>query len=290
LKPKPIQISVAPGLTLIGDSYGEAGWPVVFLHGGGQTRHSWRKSAEEFARQGFVAIVIDQRGHGDSDRAPDRRYNYAAYASDAAAVGRWVATIHGRKPAVVGASLGGLSALVATNLTPENAFAALVLVDVTPRMDPNGVAAVQGFMRAKALDGFVTVQEAADAIASYLPHRPKPKSLDGLRKNLRKGANGRYFWHWDPDFLNGPFPIEGGRDSVEEAAITAARRLQIPSLLVRGGSSELVRQEQADEYLALAKGAEFVDVAEARHMVAGDSNSVFTATVLDFLKRKLGPA
>jgi len=286
VKPKPFELAVAPGLRLIGDAYGEAGWPVVFLHGGGQTRHSWRKSAEELARQGFVAIVIDQRGHGDSDRAPDRRYNYAAYAGDAAAAGRWVARLHGCKPAVVGASLGGLSALVATNL-PRNPFSALVLVDVTPRMDPNGVAAVQGFMRARALEGFGSVQEAADAIASYLPHRPKPKSLDGLRKNLRKGANGRYFWHWDPDFLNGPFPIEGGRNGVEEAALAAARQLQIPSLLVRGASSELVRQDQADEYLGLARDAEFVDVAEARHMVAGDSNSVFTAAVLDFLKRKL---
>jgi pimeloyl-ACP methyl ester carboxylesterase len=287
VKPKPFEIAVAPDLTLIGDVYGETGWPVVFLHGGGQTRHSWRKSAEELARHGFVAVVVDQRGHGDSDRAPDRRYNYDAFANDAALIGRAVAGLHGRKPAVVGASLGGLSALIATSLPPENAFAALVLVDVTPRMDPNGVAAVQGFMRARASEGFATVQEAADAIASYLPHRPKPRSLDGLRKNLRKGANDRYFWHWDPDFLNGPFPIEGAREGIEAAGIAAAAGLAIPSLLVRGGSSELVRQEQADEYLGLAKDAEFVDVAEARHMVAGDSNSVFTAAVLDFLQRKL---
>jgi pimeloyl-ACP methyl ester carboxylesterase len=161
-----------------------------------------------------------------------------------------------------------------------------VLVDVTPRMDPNGVAAVQGFMRARADEGFATVEEAAAAIAAYLPHRPPPRSFDGLRKNLRKAADGRLYWHWDPAFLNGPHPIERDRRGVERRALAAAAALSIPSLLVRGENSELVRQEQADEYLAVARGSEFVDVKDARHMVAGDSNSVFTAAVLEFLNRQ----
>ena len=162
-----------------------------------------------------------------------------------------------------------------------------MLVDVTPRMNPDGIAAVQGFMRNKAEEGFATVEEAGEAIAAYLPHRPKPRSLDGLRKNLRKAANGRLYWHWDSAFLNGPHPIESERSNVEASALKAAAELAIPSLLVRGASSELVRQDQADEYLALAKGSEFVDVADARHMVAGDSNGIFTSAVVEFLMRKM---
>ena len=282
-----IEVEAAPGLRLVGDLYGEAGPPVLLLHGGGQTRHSWRRTAQALGAAGYRALPFDQRGHGDSGRAPDRRYSFFDYAQDARALAQVAARRFGARPAVVGASLGGLASLIASNLSAEPPFAALVLVDVTPRMEPSGVAAVQGFMRDRAADGFADVEEAAAAIAAYLPHRPKPKSLEGLRKNLRTGVDGRLYWHWDRDFLDGPVPIETRREEVEAAALAAARALAIPSLLVRGGSSELVGEAHAREFLSLAGGAEFADVAEARHMVAGDSNQVFTEAVLGFLRRRL---
>jgi pimeloyl-ACP methyl ester carboxylesterase len=288
VKHERITVETEPGLTLVGDIYGDHGPPVLLLHGGGQTRHSWRKTAETLAKAGFRAMPFDERGHGDSGRAPDRRYGFKDFGRDAHALAVAIEQRYGARPAAVGASLGGMASLIATHLPPANPIAALVLVDVTPRMDPQGVSAVQGFMRSKAKDGFANVDEAAAAIAAYLPHRPKPKSLDGLRKNLRKGADGRLYWHWDPDFLEGPFPIEQRREEVENDALAAAAALTVPSLLVRGASSELVREDQAQEYLALAKGSEFVDVADARHMVAGDSNSIFTAAVVAFLQRVMG--
>jgi pimeloyl-ACP methyl ester carboxylesterase len=287
LKRAAITIETEAGLPLVGDAYGDAGPPVLLLHGGGQTRHSWRRSAQALAEAGFRAFAFDQRGHGDSGRAPDRRYTFFDYAADAVALAGAIERRSGARPAVVGASLGGLAALIAADRGADPPFAALVLVDVVPRMAPAGVAAVQGFMRDRAADGFADVEEAAAAIAAYLPHRPRPRSLDGLRKNLRAGDDGRLYWHWDRDFLDGPFPVNHRRDAVEAAALEAAARLRIPSLLVRGGSSELVGEAEAEEYLALAKDAEFVDVAEARHMVAGDSNDAFTAAVLGFLSRRV---
>jgi pimeloyl-ACP methyl ester carboxylesterase len=287
VKHEHVEVETAPGLRLVGDVYGTDGPPVIFLHGGGQTRHSWRKTAEAFAKMGFRALPFDQRGHGDSGRAPDRRYTFLDYAADGRALAIWARRRFGGKPAAVGASLGGMCSLIASNSDDGNPFSALVLVDVVPRMARSGVAAVQGFMREKAAEGFGSVQDAADAIAAYLPHRPRPKSLDGLKKNLRHGADGRFYWHWDPDFITGPFKIETDRQIVEAMALDAAAALAVPSLLVRGSDSELVPQDRAEEYLSLAKGAEFVDVADARHMVAGDSNSAFTAAALDFLKRKL---
>jgi pimeloyl-ACP methyl ester carboxylesterase len=283
-----LHVDLPTGVRLEGDQYGAGGRPVILLHGGGQTRHSWRRTGEALAHAGFRALPFDQRGHGGSGRAADGRYTFFDFAADAHALGVEIGRRFGARPAVVGASLGGMSGLIATHLPPANPFAGLVLVDVTPRMDPKGVAAVQGFMRDRAADGFATPEEAAAAIAAYLPHRPKPKSLDGLRKNLRKAADGRYYWHWDPAFLGGPFPIETDREGVEQAALAAATALEVPSLLVRGQDSELVRQEQADEYLAAAKRSEFVDVKDARHMVAGDSNSIFTSAVLEFLTRRVG--
>ncbi len=281
-----LHVDLPSGVRLEGDVYGAGGRPVILLHGGGQTRHSWRRTGEKLGEAGFRALPFDQRGHGGSGRAADGRYTFFDFAADAHALGRDIRARYGAAPVLVGASLGGLSGLIATNLPPENPFSALVLVDVTPRMDPNGIAAVQGFMRERAAAGFATVEEAAAAIAAYLPHRPKPKSLDGLRKNLRKAADGRLYWHWDPAFLDGPHPIESDNLRVETEALAAAAAISVPSLLVRGDNSELVREEQAREYLAAAKGSEFVDVKDARHMVAGDSNSVFTAAVLDFLQRR----
>ena len=287
MKPTPFSVETVPGLRLVGDIFGASGRPVMLLHGGGQTRHSWRKTAEALAKAGFRAVPMDQRGHGDSARAPDQRYTFFDFARDGWAVALDLTERFGEKPAVVGASLGGLSSLIGSQIMGDNPYAALVLVDVTPRLDPRGVAAVQGFMRDKAAEGFATVEEAAAAIAAYLPHRPKPRSLDGLRKNLRKAADGRLYWHWDPAFLDGPFPIETDRPLVEAAALKAAAALAIPSLLVRGGASELVRMEHAQEYLSLAKASEFIDVADARHMVTGDSNSVFTEAVLAFFGKRL---
>ena len=153
-------------------------------------------------------------------------------------------------------------------------------------MDPRGVEHVQGFMRARVKEGFATVEEAAEAVASYLPHRPRPRSLDGLKKNLRLHPDGRWRWHWDPRFLEGPRPVNVDRAAVQEALVRASRALAVPGLLVRGGASELVSLKAAREFLELAPGADFADVAGARHMVAGDRNDAFTEAILGFLERR----
>ena len=187
---------------------------------------------------------------------------------------------------LIGASLGGIAGLLAAG-DPHDAaqIARLVLVDITPRVDPVGVSRVHGFMRAHALDGFASVEEAADVVASYLPHRPRPKSNDGLKKNLRHGPDGRWRWHWDPRFLDGPDPVAHNRGALEQDLLAAARRLTIPTLLVRGASSELVREADIREFLQLVPQASYVDVAGARHMVAGDRNDAFAAAILEFLSR-----
>jgi pimeloyl-ACP methyl ester carboxylesterase len=158
-----------------------------------------------------------------------------------------------------------------------------VLVDITPRVDLTGVAKVQGFMRTHARDGFASVEEAADAVAAYLPHRPRPRSTEGLKKNLRLHPDGRWRWHWDPRFLDGRRPVDGRRTEIEDRLIAAARSLKIPALLVRGGASELVQEEHAREFLELVPHARFADVSGARHMVAGDKNDQFAAAIMDFL-------
>jgi len=287
ITPAAAMFKGAAGNTLAADVYGEEGPPVLLLHGGGQTRHAWRKTGDLIARMGRVAYAVDQRGHGDSEWVADGRYDFTDFAADARVLADTLAERSGVRPAAVGASLGGIAALLAEGGPQRPArghvFSALVLVDITPRVDLAGVAKVQGFMRANAKEGFGSIAEAADAVAAYLPHRPRPRSHEGLKKNLRLHADGRWRWHWDPRFLDGRRRIGAGADLNEPMLVEAARRIAIPTLLVRGASSELVQEQHAQDFLKLVPHAGYVDVGGARHMVAGDRNDQFANAIKNFL-------
>lgn len=271
------------------DVLGDNGPPVLLLHGGGQTRHSWRCTAEKLASKGYTAYALDQRGHGTSEWVANGAYEFQDFSADVKLVGMEISRRSDVKPIIVGASLGGIAALLAEG-EPERAndahiFSALVLVDITPRVDMNGVNKVLGFMRAHAKEGFASVADAAHTIAQYLPHRPRPKSNEGLKKNLRRSPDGRWRWHWDPRFLDGPRAAGANRRQLEAALQEAARRIAIPTLLIRGAASELVKESHVQEFLNLVPHAEHVDVGNARHMVAGDRNDQFRNAVLSFIAR-----
>jgi pimeloyl-ACP methyl ester carboxylesterase len=280
----------AAGNRLVADVYGDAGQPVLLLHGGGQTRHAWRRTAEHLGRSGAIAYTLDLRGHGDSEWVAGGHYAFTDFAADAAAVAATLTARGGKRPIAIGASLGGIASLLAEGEADKAGtgpvFAAIVLVDVTPRVNREGVAKIQGFMRERAGEGFTTIAEAADAVASYLPHRPRPRSQEGLKKNLRLHPDGRWRWHWDPALLVGERSFAIDHRILERALIEAAKAITIPALLVRGGSSELVQEAHVREFLDLVPHADYIDVAEARHMVAGDANDSFSDAVLDFVAKQ----
>jgi pimeloyl-ACP methyl ester carboxylesterase len=251
--------------------------PVILLHGGGQTRHAWKNTARMLAGQGFHAIVPDLRGHGDSGWSPGGVYTLNRFAADL----RWIAATCHQAPAVIGASIGGVTALLAEGEGPAF-LAALVLVDVTPTVQHSGVEKILSFMGAQALEGFARIEDAAAAIAAYLPHRPRPGSLAGLAKNLRLHPDGRYRWHWDPAILD--FSDAELTPALGARLTAAAGRLRLPVMLVRGGGSELVSEADAERFLALVPGARYANIADAGHMVAGDVNDRFGDAVLDFLQ------
>ena len=260
-------------------------WPgdapaVVLAHGGGQTRHSWGGTAAVLSSHGHRVVSVDLRGHGDSAWDPTGDYSMDAYRSDALAVADWV----GEPVAWVGASLGGMAGLHAVEAAPER-FSALVLVDITPRPAAGGVSRILEFMAKDAIDGFATLDDAADAIAAYQPHRPRPTDLSGLAKNLRLGDDTRWRWHWDPAFLDTRTggASEHARDTHHGELEAIARRLTLPVLLVRGKLSDLVTEAEVAEFRQMVPHAEYVDVAGAAHMIAGDKNDVFTDAVVQFL-------
>lgn len=268
------------GLKIAADVGGDPGDPaVVFLHGGGQTRHSWRAAAAALVASGHYVVSLDLRGHGASEWAADGDYSLDALVEDLYAVLRQLPT----KPTLVGASVGGLVALTAIGESRCRIATALVLVDVTPRIDPIGENRVREFMQAH-VDGFASLEEAADAVAAFNPHRPRPADPSGLLRNLRLREDGRYYWHWDPDLFTS---LDASPSQQGERYEAAARRVRCPTLLVRGTRSELVDEESVQHFLDLIPSAEYADVSGAGHMVAGDRNDAFNEAVLAFLGRRI---
>lgn len=279
-----IVVEGADGVRLRGDAVGDEGDPpVILLHGGGQTRWSWQSTLEVLGRSGWRACSFDLRGHGESDWSPDADYAFASFAADVARVAEAV----GEQPALVGASLGGLAALLAVgeHLGPRPLARALVLVDVAPRIETEGAERVRAFMQRHVETGFGSLDEVLDAVQEYNPHRPRPADTSGIERNLRRGEDGRWYWHWDPAYMLGRprAAAEQGLSLERERLQAAARALTVPTLLVRGRMSDILSEEGAREMLELAPHARYVDVADAGHMVAGDRNDAFNAAVVDFL-------
>jgi pimeloyl-ACP methyl ester carboxylesterase len=270
----------AAGLRLAADVGGDpAGPPVLLLHGGGQTRHSWRTTFGALAARGFHVINLDARGHGDSGWAPDGDYALPALAADLQAVIQTLA----RPPALVGASMGGATALYLLGQAHAKPLAsALVLVDIVPRLEVAGSQKIGNFMRANP-GGFATLEEAADAVAAYNPHRPRPKDPSGLMKNLRRRADGRLYWHWDPKFVEREVAAEPPQ--FIESLVAACAGVKIPTLLVRGMNSDIVSDAGVADLKRLVPHSEVFDVHGAGHMVAGDSNDAFNDAIMAFLGR-----
>ena len=270
-------VCAGAGVRLVGDRWeaADARGAVMLLHGGGQTRHSWRRTGARLAAHGWTALAYDARGHGESDWDPRQDYTLDAFAADALAVAATLAA----PPVLVGASLGGMTALVVAGEHPGSARA-IVLVDVVVELDRAGAARIIDFLTAHR-DGFASLEEVADAVAAYNPIRRRPRNLDGLRKNVRRRADGRWYWHWDPAFIT--IGDEPQRRTAPARLRAAASGLSIPTLLVRGAQSDVVSDAGMEDMQRLVPGARTIDVPGAGHMVAGDDNDVFMTGLEAFL-------
>jgi pimeloyl-ACP methyl ester carboxylesterase len=279
-------------LRLLADVYGpQDGPPALLLHGLGQSRQSWGRAAALLGEQGWRAYAVDHRGHGDSDRPEAAAYEHAVIGRDVVALCAGLA----EPPLGIGASVGGAAALFAQATVDSQLYRGVVLVDITPDIDMDGGRRIIAFMSANP-DGYADLEEAAGAIAAYRNGRGRP-SPDGLARVLRQGDDGRWRWHWDPrildarrTWLDDPAAADAYRARARAGVVEGAQRLRVPTLLVRGGSSDVVTREAAAALLELIPQARFVDVLDATHMVAGDRNDVFSAEVLAFAAPLLAPA
>jgi pimeloyl-ACP methyl ester carboxylesterase len=186
----------------------------------------------------------------------------------------------GRPVVLIGASMGGLTGILVAEEAGPQTVTKLILVDVVPRYDKVGSARIREFMFSH-IDGFESLEHAADAVAAYLPHRTKPRSPEGLKKNLRH-RGGRWYWHWDPKLMTKPGDDPELRiEKIEQAAIS----LTIPILLIRGKLSDVVSPDGVKDFLDKVATAEFVELSDAGHTAAGDDNDAFTEAVVQFVHR-----
>lgn len=276
-----LEVIGADGLRLVADAAGPAdGPPLLLMHGGGQTRHAWGAALKGLAAAGWRAISVDARGHGESAWAADGDYGIDRLCEDLRAVIRTLPT----KPVLVGASMGGHTALIAEGETPGLARA-LVLVDIVPQIEGAGVQRIVDFMTARP-DGFASLDEAAEAVAAYNPTRPRPRDPQGLAKNLRQGADRRWRWHWDPRFMEPDVARRGVRlQEIRDRMARAASRVQVPTLLLRGARSDVVSVAGVEALRAVLPQLQTQEVEAAGHMVAGDRNDPFIAAMGGFLER-----
>lgn len=273
------------GLQVAADTWGDPAAPLVLLgHGGGQTRHAWRGTAPALAAAGYFVVAADSRGHGDSDWPEDGDYSLDAQIRGLQALlatpqlqpARAPGAAAG-KPVLVGASMSAEVFLVGLGEGAVDA-AGLVLVDYAPRTQEAGYLRNKAFMEAHA-HGFASLEEVADAVAQHRGGE-RPARLDGLARVVRRRSDGRLYWHWDARLLDWrvrEYPTRYARMAA------AARRLRVPTLLLRGGRSDVLSEEGAQEFLDMTPHAQYVLIPEAGHMIAGDANDAFGEAVRHFL-------
>ena len=250
---------------------GAPGSPLLLVHGAAQTAHSFDEVAPGLARDHHV-LAIDQRGHGDTDWAPDGDYRRGEFVADLVA---FLDEVSWPSATLVAMSLGGLNAMALAAAHPDR-VRGLVIVDVVPTVERAGV---EGIRQQLSTREFASFEEAVERAHAFNPRRSLENLRDRLGHALRPLPDGRWGYKFDARITS------GGAESDLESLWAALPSLRCPVLLVRGAESPLLAKEGAARFLATVPGAELAEVPGAGHSVMGDNPEGFLAAVRPFLAR-----
>jgi len=245
--------------------------PLLLLHGGAQTAHSWDEVAPDLARDHHV-LALDQRGHGDTDWAPDGRYRREDFVGD---VRRFLDDREWPAATIIALSLGGLNAIAFAATHPER-VTGLIVVDVTPTINEAGGKAIAAQL---GMREFASFEEAVARAQAFNPLRSAENIRTRLGHALRQTADGRWAYKFDPGIGS------GGLETDFERLWEQVRQIRCPTLLVRGAQSAILSREAAARFVRELPGSTVVELPGAGHSVMGDNPSGFLAAVRPFFVR-----
>jgi len=274
-----IAVEARDGLPLAGEVHGPAdGTPVIFLHGGGQSRSAWRVAARRLGEATYRAATMDLRGHGDSGWSDELAYTFDDYAADLVAT---IDALGGGPAILVGASLGGHISVVTAARFPERVRAVL-LADVTPWIDEAIGGAIRQTIRG-AGSGFASLEEASAMISALRGTPPHEGGLDSLQRFMRQRDDGRWYFRWDIRLMDDAKLHGGGEGGLFRRE---AVKLTVPILVMRAEHSTMTGADQVAAFRAAVPQVQDVLIKGVGHMVSGDVNDVYADAILTFLARR----
>ncbi len=249
--------------------------PMLLLHGFAQTCHSWDFVALGFSDD-YHVIVLDQRGHGDSDWAPDGDYSPETQQKDISAV---VDALGLEGFVLMGLSMGGRNSFTYAANNPGK-VKALVIVDAAPQNMTQGTDNIRNFVQQD--DELVSVDAFVDRVLQFNPRRDRQQVRGSILHNLKELPNGNWTWKYDRA-LRRPGRRMGSDPDTEQRLWGYIRSLQCPTLLVRGGASDIVALDTADGMHQAIPNSRLATIEGAGHLVMGDSPSGFQNAVTEFI-------
>ncbi|MCC6420580.1 MAG: alpha/beta hydrolase [Gemmataceae bacterium] len=264
------------GLKLHYQEWGASEAPVMLmLHGFGVSGHMFDEFAERMQDR-YRLVALDQRGHGDSDWSAEGDYSREAFVND---VEGFRLALGLERFVLVGHSMGGLNAVSYAVRHPEQ-VKALVLVDVGPEAAKEGVDNIVRFTRGPDELEF---DEFVEMAYRFNPRRSLENIRERMRHRLRPSESGKWTWKFDRRFREQESGLRVGSELTSDQVWQLYRDVQSPTLLVRGGESDVLTQEVAERAAREMRRARLVTVPGAGHSVPGDNPDGFTAEVASFL-------
>ncbi len=248
--------------------------PLMLLHGFAQTCHSWDFVALSLCDR-YRVIVLDQRGHGDSDWAPDGDYTPETQQKDIAAI---VGELGLGQFKLMGLSMGGRNSFTYTANNPEQ-VEALVIVDAGPENQRAGTTNIRSFVTQE--DELDSVEDFVNRVLKFNPRRSAEQVRGSLLHNLKQLPSGKWTWKYDK-ILRSPDRRMGGDPEMTKRLWGYIESLQCPTMVVRGENSDVIALGTANEMHERIPNGRLVTVEKAGHLVMGDNPSGFLAAVNRF--------
>jgi pimeloyl-ACP methyl ester carboxylesterase len=248
--------------------------PIVLLHGGHQSAHSWDLVSLHLAER-YRVLALDQRGHGDSEWARDVTYSNHEMSLDAEA---FIAAMGLRAPVLIGHSMGGRNTMLLLRRSSAIARAA-VIVDVGPELSDKGRAAIAGFVQQN--QEFDDLEHFVRNVRQYDPYRPREHIERTVKYNMLERADGKYVSKCDSNPRR--LGIVRASGPMENITLAEAASFDLPVLLVRGENSNILAHDAAERFAAALPSGTLVTVPACGHNVHGQNTKGFIAEVARFL-------